>query len=391
MLKAFPIGFLSIGIFILAFFNEIITCSAKFLVVEKIDFSESDVEDIENLTWSDVYLKPKNITTLLKKNTENSSAYLIPLCYLVGTPLWTFFILWYFHDTLWLQDSGANDISFKEAYISRFDDFIFYTKYYLLAANLFFVSWIEESEIVANKGKSFLETQLLTSGRAIRELSQNMFKFDKFIAYCKFFGANKIGVREEKHQLRLTSMGRLNSPIDWLWQVNKGSVVDFEVAEEAARDATNSYKFWIISSSLMLNYQLAFYLQFSFTWILIFKSEFLPILILTLVSGLGMYLGSALSSIWLRMLVPKVTILGTLAIQLLVIVQLPFSYNKIVMLGINFLCMFTCGVALNLRSTIMPKLYGMDVGMRLNATMSFMDLLNTLCLMLTIVIYFRVT
>jgi hypothetical protein len=137
----------------------------------------------------------------------------------------------------------------------------------------------------------------------------------------------------------------------------------------------------------MLNYQLAFYLQFSFTWILISQSEFLLILILALVSGLGLYLGSALSTIWLRMLVPKVTIMGTLAIQLLVIVQLPFSYNKIVMLGINFLCMFTCGVALNLRSIIMTKLYGMDVGMRLNGTMSFMDLLNTLCLMLTIVIY----
>jgi hypothetical protein len=194
-------------------------------------------------------------------------------------------------------------------------------------------------------------------------------------------------VREEKHQLRLTSMGRLNSPIDWLWQVNKGSVVDYEVAEEAARDATNSYKFWIISLSLMLNYQLAYYLQFSFTWILISKSEFLQILILAIVSGLGLYLGSALSTIWLRMLVPKVTILGTLAIQLLVIVQLPFSYNKIVMLGVNFLCMFTCGVALNLRSIIMTKIYGMDVGMRLNANMSFMDLLNSLCLMLTIVIY----
>jgi hypothetical protein len=188
VLKAFPIGFLSIGIFILAFLNEIITCSAKFLVVEKIDFSESDVEDIENLTWSDVYLKPKNITKLFEKNIENSSAYLIPICYMIGTPLWTFFILWYFNDTLWLQDANANDIIFKKAYISRFDDFIWVTKYILLAANLFFVGWLEESQIVANKGKSFLETQLLTSGRAIRELSQNMFKFDKFIAYCKFFG-----------------------------------------------------------------------------------------------------------------------------------------------------------------------------------------------------------
>ena len=59
----------------------------------------------------------------------------------------------------------------------------------------------------------------------------------------KKFLLKPIGVREEKHQLQLSKIVYINSPIDWLFQVNKPSVVDYEVAEEDYREAANSYKF----------------------------------------------------------------------------------------------------------------------------------------------------
>lgn len=91
VLKAFPIGFLCIGVVVLGFFFEIIKISAKFILVENSDFTPCDIEEITNLTWWEMYADAttQKRTKWCKTYTDNNSAIYISLSYMISLPLWT--------------------------------------------------------------------------------------------------------------------------------------------------------------------------------------------------------------------------------------------------------------------------------------------------------------
>ena len=367
--KAFPVGFQNISMCLMAVFNEVMLFCTRCLIVEYVDLKSKDIEEIDNLTWSDVYKKPSKPTSIFGKipvtHPQNNSSFLIPLCNMVSMFQWSGCMLFYFHDQMPIK----LDQSSMKIYIDRFDSYFLKVKYQLLVSNI--IQWylLEESKIVMNKTKVFLELQLLTTRRAINSLSLNMLRVDSFIQYC---------IREEKHQLLQGNLAFISSPVDWLITVNKPSIVDYEVAEENYRETIYTRKFLVIYFMLSIPISVAFYQLYMFYWRLFINESFIMVMVMLTANSLCLFQSQSVSSISLKVYTVKKSFLILIVLQVVILSMLLIGESDWRNLGISCGLMLIIGMIYNLRGVIMPKVYGIDVGVRLHRLISLLDLFSTI-------------